>query len=77
VTREELTQVLQPIVIELRHGRIALEALVEAFAVPAPEPVRLVCDHPPEERLDFGITNGAPDWQCRLCGYRSLIATTA
>jgi len=30
------------------------------------------CDHPGDQRFDFGHTNGVDDWQCKVCGYRSV-----
>lgn len=30
------------------------------------------CEHPADQRWDFGITDGRPDWQCRLCNYHSV-----
>lgn len=39
---------------------------------PEQTPETPVCEHPPETRISFGTTNGVPDWQCRICRYRSL-----
>ncbi len=45
---------------------------LEILALPeSQEPPETTCPHPPEERIDFGMTNGQPDWTCKLCGYRS------
>lgn len=30
------------------------------------------CQHPSDSRFDFGVTNGVEDWQCKVCGYRSV-----
>jgi hypothetical protein len=58
---------------ELHRIANALEALI-----PDPEeapPTAPTCPHPPELRIDFGTTNGKPDWQCGIpaCGYRTLV----
>lgn len=37
--------------------------------VAEPEPEIPPCSHPMEARTDFGMTNGHPDWMCRLCGF--------
>ena len=47
--------------------RIA-SALELATTVP---PESTTCLHPPDQRIDFGMTNGVDDWQCRACGYRT------
>jgi hypothetical protein len=47
----------------------ALEFFVAGPEPPAPS---TSCTHPPEARQSFGMTSGQEDWQCRLCGYRSL-----
>lgn len=72
---------------ELRGIRMALERLatvVEAFhgvyfggadAIAAAEPTG--CQHPTDQRIDFGLTNSLPDWQCGVCGFRSVDATGA
>ena len=31
-----------------------------------------VCTHPEDDRIDFGVTRGQADWQCRRCGFRSI-----
>lgn len=61
---------------DLTRIAVALEriAAVLEFAVlaedapPEPEP----CAHPDEQRIAFGLTDGRPDWQCKVCGYRSV-----
>lgn len=50
--------------------------VVEALGPPeteAPTVSASACQHPPELRIDFGTTNGKPDWQCGVetCGYRT------
>lgn len=55
---------------ELRRLRIAVEKMViedETQAEAAPE-----CGHPIDSRIDFGITNGWHDWQCGICGHRTV-----
>lgn len=58
---------------------VALEriaaALELATAVPS-EPESTACLHPADQRIDFGVTNGVEDWQCRACGFRTVEATT-
>ena len=37
--------------------------------VPADEATATgVCSHPTEARVDFGVTDGRPDWLCGHCG---------
>lgn len=59
---------------DLRGIRKALERIADAidraFAEPAPIATSMECSHP--ERFDFGVTNGQPDWQCKVCGVRSI-----
>jgi hypothetical protein len=62
---------------ELKATRIAIEriaaALESAVNPPAVEPVAApACTHPPERRIDFGITNNVEDWQCSLCEFRTV-----
>lgn len=56
-----------------RHLDRIATALERAFP---PEPTELPaptgCQHPIERRIDFGWTNGLEDWQCGVCGYRTL-----
>lgn len=58
---------------QLRRIADALEVLATAVtAPPEPEPPPdPTCPHPPDQRVDFGLTNGQPDWQCRVCGFRT------
>jgi len=57
---------------------VALERIADALegltVAPAsePEPTSVLCLHPAEARIDFGTTNGVEDWQCGLCGFRTL-----
>ena len=74
ITKTDLVAALRPATLALRRIASALEALI-----PEPEPETTPettqepepCQHPKESRLDFGTTNGLPDWQCRACGYRT------
>ena len=56
-----------------RLSRIAaaLEDLVALNLPPEPTPPETA---PPDclhlEKVDFGTTNGMPDWECTLCHYR-------
>lgn len=61
--------VLQPIVDELAGIRKALEL---AVTVPPQPPAAPGCLHPMEQRIDFGVTDGVEDWQCKSCGYRTV-----
>lgn len=49
-----------------RDVTLKTAALEEAARPQPPAP----CTHPPEARIDFGVTNGREDFQCRRCGYR-------
>lgn len=52
----------------------ALERIADALAtltIPPSEPSGQECPHPIEQRIDFGVTGGVEDWQCRACGYRT------
>ncbi len=62
---------------ELAGCRVALEriaAALEALLVPleTASTESPACLHPAELRIDFGITNGQEDFQCRKCGFRSV-----
>jgi hypothetical protein len=63
---------------EVRGIRKALEriadALDSALVIPPAPAEPEGCPHPVEQRIDFGETNGQPDWQCGVkdCGYRSI-----
>lgn len=54
---------------ELKRIADALEAFLPEPETPEPETPE--CPHPKESRIDFGATNGMPDWECRLCGFRT------
>jgi hypothetical protein len=57
----------------LKRIAVALEQQVALMQPPAPEPPMPVdCQHPDDQRADFGITDGREDWLCRVCGKRSL-----
>lgn len=53
--------------------RIALanELMVAPTQTQEPEGP-LPCDHPVDLRIDFGVTDGQPDWQCGVCKFRSI-----
>lgn len=64
---------------QLERIAVALERLVDLGLVllepdvePAPAAGPVPCGHPEAARIDFGITDGVPDWQCRTCGFRSV-----
>jgi hypothetical protein len=65
---------------ELRGIRLVLERIATALDTLAiPQEPALIwpkgeCPHPQESRIDFGVTNGHPDWQCKVCGYQSINA---
>ena len=71
-------QLLTRIAEALEGIRDGLEAIVASAAAPEelPPGVRVCpgCGRSlaPEQRVDFGVTNGQPDWQCRECGYRTV-----
>jgi hypothetical protein len=67
MTIEEARFALAPLVAELARIATALEQ----FGLD-PEPAASGCEHQPAARIDFGITNGQADWQCRDCGYRTV-----
>lgn len=74
VVRAEVRQVLQPLVDELRGIRVALEGAVAMTDPPETAAAPAGCQHPVEQRIDFGETDGVADWQCgvRTCGYRTV-----
>jgi len=50
-----------------------LECLRESNALePEPE-MATTCLHPLEARIDLGTTNGVPDWECRICQFRTVV----
>lgn len=53
----------------LERIAVALERFEPADDTPAPTTGE--CEHPIEARIDFGVTNGQPDWQCGRCGFRT------
>ncbi len=55
----------------------ALERIAKVFELMTAEVTAVPdapakCLHPLEDRLDFGVTNGLPDWQCKRCQFRSV-----
>lgn len=59
----------------LGRAVVALERIADLLAQAVVEPVAppaTGCTHPAETRIDFGLTGGVEDWQCRLCGYRTV-----
>lgn len=73
MTPDELKKALEPTRKQLERIATALETIVAAMQEPKPTPEAEppTCPHPPEQRSDFGLTNGKPDWECRACGYRT------
>lgn len=62
---------------ELRGIREALERIAAALeawtAAPAPaNDADASCNHPFDARIDFGVTGGREDFECRECGFRSV-----
>lgn len=57
---------------ELRAIRQVLELLIAPPQEP-PSTQELTCPHPEDQRINFGMTNGEPDWECRLCHQRSIV----
>jgi hypothetical protein len=54
---------------------MALERIADALELAVATPLdddAGGCLHPLDSRLDFGVTNGVEDWQCGLCGFRTL-----
>lgn len=46
--------------------------LLEGGGEPAAAVEPIECLHPIEQRTDFGTTDGEDDWQCNVCGYRTV-----
>ena len=61
---------------ELRGARVALERIAAVLervtAEPPADDQPSGCPHPADQRIDFGVTAGQPDWQCRSCGFRTV-----
>lgn len=70
MTAEELDRMLGPIALSLHRIAEAMERLSPPTPEPRPE-LTTACLHPLDSRTDFGMTNGEPDWQCRICQFRS------
>lgn len=50
-----------------------LEVLVAGSSEPPPaDDAPVGCPHPAESRTDFGVTGGRADWQCQVCGFRTV-----
>lgn len=68
------------ILAEIRDAIVANTAVqtriadaLEAVLLPLPsasEAAPPACTHPHDERIDFGVTNGVEDFQCKVCGFR-------
>ncbi len=65
--RAEWKEICQSIAQHLDRIATVLEQTLRPSEPSTPAP----CPHPMEARIDFGTTNGQPDFQCRLCGFRS------
>jgi hypothetical protein len=70
VSADEDFAIVERAVKALERIADVLERAIEPPPAPADEPGG--CEHPAEARIDFGITNGEPDWQCRACGFRTV-----
>lgn len=46
--------------------------LLDRATTPIDEPVAPGCTHPREDRIDFGVTHGRDDWECRRCHFRTV-----
>lgn len=68
MTDQAFREGVQAVVGELRAMRAVLEKFVP---LDEPESVEMTCPHPLESRIDFGMTDGAPDFHCKDCGYRA------
>lgn len=65
---ERLLSALERTADELSKIRAVIESMIAPPQTSQePEP----CLHPEENRIDFGTTNGLPDWQCGICGART------
>lgn len=51
---------------------LGLVAMSDETSVEPEAPAVVVCLHPLDQRVDFGVTGGVPDFHCRACGYRSV-----
>lgn len=69
MTGGEFREGIQAIVAELREMRATLERVFAPVEEPAPDDE--ICMHPDDQRVNFGITNGQPDFLCRVCKYRA------
>lgn len=59
----------------IRDELAGIRAQLERFE-PEPEPAEDApppeCQHPDDQRMDFGTTDGQPDWLCKVCGFRTV-----
>jgi len=46
-----------------------IRGLLFEIARPGADEVPDGCDHPEDERISLGFTNGAPHWVCQHCRY--------
>ena len=74
MTPGEWRETIDPIRTQLDRIATTLETLALLLA-PEPEPLSTPCLHPEEQRRDFGMTHGKPDWLCEACGYRTETTT--
>jgi hypothetical protein len=76
MTDQAFREGTQALIAELRVLRGAVDALREALtAAPADgesAEAPPACQHPEDVIVDFGVTNGQPDWLCKACGFRSV-----
>ena len=46
-----------------------LELLVGHLLAPETDQAADACQHPPDDRIALGMTDGMPEWECRICRY--------
>lgn len=66
-----MTADVQRIAAALERIANALEVIVAGSIEPAPEEPT-GCPHPDDTRVSFGTTAGVADWQCGVCGFRTV-----
>jgi len=66
-----MTADVQRIAAALERIANALDVLV-AGTMPEPAEEPDGCPHPPDSRMSFGTTDGVSDWQCGVCGFRTV-----
>lgn len=71
-TWRALTRIAEALerLVTLQEQMLQLELQAQTPDPPTQEPP--ACPHPEDQRVSFGRTNGVEDWQCRLCGYRTV-----